>query len=44
VLLHYYAGLPVAEVARALNRPEGTIKRTLSDARQVLRAWLKDEE
>jgi RNA polymerase sigma-70 factor, ECF subfamily len=44
VLLHYYAGLPIAEVARALGRPEGTIKRTLSDARQVLRTWLKDEE
>ena len=44
VLLHYYAGLPIAEVARALHRPEGTIKRTLSDARHVLRAWLKDEE
>lgn len=43
VLLHYYAGLPIADVARALDRPEGTIKRTLSDARHVLRAWLEDE-
>jgi RNA polymerase sigma-70 factor (ECF subfamily) len=44
VLLHYYADLPIAEVARALRRPEGTIKRTLSDARRVLYAWLEKEE
>ncbi len=36
VLLHYYADLPIAEVARALRRPEGTIKRQLSDARILL--------
>jgi RNA polymerase sigma-70 factor, ECF subfamily len=44
VLLYYYADLPIAEVARALNKPEGTIKRTLSDARRVLQAWLEHDE
>lgn len=36
VLLHYYADLPVREVARVLKRPEGTIKRALYDARAHL--------
>lgn len=36
VLLHYYADLPVAEVARALRRPEGTVKSQLADARRQL--------
>lgn len=36
VLLHYYADLPVAEVARALNRPTGTVKRRLFEARARL--------
>ncbi len=40
VLLHYYADLPVAEVAAALNRPEGTIKRSLSEGRTALLAAL----
>ena len=39
VLLHYYADLPVAEIARALHRPVGTIKRALSEGRAHL---LKD--
>jgi RNA polymerase sigma-70 factor (ECF subfamily) len=43
VLLFYYADLPLAEVARALNKPEGTVKRTLSDARHVLHAWLETD-
>ncbi len=33
VLLHYYADLPVTDVARVLKKPEGTIKRALYDAR-----------
>ncbi len=37
VLLHYYAGLNVAEVASALGRPDGTVKRCLHDARNILR-------
>ena len=36
VLLHYYADLSVAEVAAALHKPEGTIKRMLFDARARL--------
>lgn len=36
VLLYYYADLPVAEVARLLRLPAGTIKRRLHEARVVL--------
>ena len=36
VVLHYYADLPVAEVARVLNRPTGTVKRRLLEARNLL--------
>jgi RNA polymerase sigma-70 factor (ECF subfamily) len=43
VLLHYYADMSIRDVASALHRPEGTIKRTLSDARRVLLAWLEHE-
>lgn len=41
VLLHYYADLSVAEVAAALHKPEGTIKRMLYDARARLAGWLE---
>ena len=44
VLLHYYADMSIDEVAAALHRPPGTIKRTLSDARSKLHTWLEDEE
>jgi RNA polymerase sigma-70 factor (ECF subfamily) len=43
VLLHYYADMSIAEVSAVLHRPQGTIKRTLSDARGKLHAWLEDE-
>lgn len=33
VLLHYYADMPVAQVAAALGKSEGTVKRDLYDAR-----------
>ncbi|MDT7572738.1 MAG: hypothetical protein QOE05_2912 [Actinomycetota bacterium] len=36
VLLHYYADLPVDEVARLVHRPVGTVKRRLHDARTLL--------
>jgi RNA polymerase sigma-70 factor (ECF subfamily) len=36
VLLHYYADLPVDEVARLIHRPVGTVKRRLHDARTLL--------
>jgi RNA polymerase sigma-70 factor, ECF subfamily len=44
VLLHYYADMSIAEIALALHRPQGTIKRTLSDARTRLQTWLENEE
>lgn len=36
VFLHYYADLPVVEVAAAVRRPAGTVKRELSEARARL--------
>ncbi len=36
VLLYYYGDLPVAEVARVVRRPEGTVKRLLAEARDRL--------
>ncbi len=43
VLLHYYADIPVADVARLTNRPPGTVKSDLSRARTSLRAALSDQ-
>ena len=42
VLLHYYADLPIDEVARVLRRPVGTVKRRLFDARAALAAALEE--
>jgi RNA polymerase sigma-70 factor (ECF subfamily) len=36
VLLHYYADLPVADVAAAVRRPVGTVKRRQHEARALL--------
>ena len=36
VLLHYYADLPVHEVASVLRRPAGSVKRQLNEARSLL--------
>ena len=44
VLLHYYADLPVAEIAAALRRPVGTIKRRLHEARNQLAAAVASSE
>jgi len=41
VELHYFAGLPVAEVAAALGISGGTVKSTLADARARLRDLLE---
>jgi RNA polymerase sigma-70 factor (ECF subfamily) len=41
VLLHYYADLPVAEVAEQLHLPLGTVKRRLHEARAQLQAVLE---
>ena len=43
VLLYYYADLPVDEVARAVRRPVGTVKRRLHEARAHLAAALGGE-
>lgn len=42
VLLHYYADLTVADVAKALGRPEGTVKRELAEARATLHRSLEE--
>lgn len=41
VLLHYFADLPVTEVAGLLGSPVGTTKRRLSDARGLLEQRLR---
>lgn len=42
VLLHYYADLSVAQVAAALGKAEGTVKRALFDARALMAAALEE--
>ena len=42
VLLHYYGGLSVREVADHLHKPEGTVRRWLTEARASLRTALED--
>jgi RNA polymerase sigma-70 factor (ECF subfamily) len=41
-LLHYYADLPVNQVAKVLHRPAGTVKRHLHEARKLLAAALTE--
>lgn len=43
VLLHYYADLPISDVARLMHRPLGTIKRRLHEARQRLAVEYGDD-
>jgi RNA polymerase sigma-70 factor (ECF subfamily) len=43
VSLYYYADLPVGDVAAALRRPAGTVKRLLSEARALLATALEDD-
>lgn len=43
VLLHYLCDLAIADVARAIRRPVGTVKRRLHEARALLAATLGDE-
>jgi RNA polymerase sigma-70 factor (ECF subfamily) len=42
VLLHYYGGLSVREVADHMHKPEGTVRRWLVEGRASLRAALVD--
>jgi RNA polymerase sigma-70 factor (ECF subfamily) len=42
VLLHYYADLPVAEVARRMHRPVGSVKQRLHEARGRLATILEE--
>ena len=42
ILLHYYADLPIEEVARLTHRPVGTVKRRLHEARALLQEKLGD--
>ena len=42
VLLHYYAGFPLADVARLTARPAGTVKSDLFQARALLRKALTE--
>lgn len=42
VLLFYYSDLPLADVAAAVRRPEGTVKWLLSQARERLALALED--
>ncbi len=42
VLLHYYADLTVAQVARELGKSEGAVKRDLYDGRKLLARQLED--
>jgi RNA polymerase sigma factor (sigma-70 family) len=44
VLLHYYVGLPVAQVAELMGCANGTVKSTLSDARANLAKALGDHD
>ncbi len=44
VVMHYIEGVSIAEIARATDTPEGTIKWRMSKARQKLRYELSEEE
>lgn len=41
VLLHYWADLPLADIARLVHRPLGTVKQRLHEARRLLHDTLE---
>lgn len=43
VMLRYFEGQGVAEIARVTGRPLGTVTKQLSRAHERLRKWLKEE-
>jgi RNA polymerase sigma-70 factor (ECF subfamily) len=43
-MLHYYADLPVGQIARLLHRPEGTVRQRLHEARRLLALDLNKED
>ena len=43
VLLHYYADLPVSEIARLVHRPVGTVKQRLHEARRRLQRAMEED-
>ena len=46
MMLYYYEDLPVAEIAKTLGVPQGTVKSRLSRGRELsrLKALLREEE
>lgn len=44
VVLHYLEGYPLADIAKALRLPTGTVKSRLSRARKLLKVAMLDEE
>jgi RNA polymerase sigma-70 factor (ECF subfamily) len=44
VVLHYYLGLPVLEIAETLGVSEGTVKSTLFRARHAMAVALGEDE
>ena len=44
ILLHYYQGYGISEIAAMLSLPEGTISSRLSRARKKLEALLKGSD
>lgn len=41
-LLHYYADLPIGDVARLVHRPQGTVRQRLHEARRRLSADIQE--
>ncbi|MGI5963473.1 MAG: RNA polymerase sigma factor [Lawsonibacter sp.] len=44
VTLYYYEDMAIAQIARTLGIPQGTVKSRLSRGRERLRKWLEEED